>query len=105
VTAGSLFLLVAFNVFMVQGQFDLDHIAEQRAAEQKQYEQLRDQVASLASPAAIVGKARAAGLVDPPYVDYIYAPVAGASKPARDRTATTQNDSWRDTKGALGAGP
>src|SRR3954453_21658406 len=93
VTAVSLFLLVAFNVFMVQGQFELDRVAQQRALEQKQYTALRDKVATLSSPDQIVSRARALGLVDPGNVGYLAAPAAGATKPPRDDTATTQNDS------------
>jgi hypothetical protein len=105
VTATSLFLLVAFNVFMVQGQFELDHIANQRTLEQKRYEQLRDRVATLSSPEVIVSKARAHGFVDPPTVRYIGAPAAGRAAPKQDNTATTQNESWREAKGALDASP
>src|SRR3954454_22833137 len=93
VTAVSLFLLVAFNVFMVQGQFEIDRVAQEHALAQKQYEALRDKVATLSSPDAIVSRARALGLVDPTNVGYLTAPAAGATKPPRDDTATTQHDS------------
>jgi hypothetical protein len=53
----------------------------------------------------IVSKAHALGIGEPRTVDYIQAPVAGATKPKRDHTATTQNRSWLDTKAALDASP
>ena len=105
VSCAALFLLVAFNVFMVQGQFDLDRIAEQHALEQKRYEKNRATVAALASPESIVGKARGLGLVDPGFMNYVEAPAAGALEPPPDRTLTTQQETWGDAKGALGASP
>jgi hypothetical protein len=104
-TAATLFLLVAFNVFMVQGQFDLEEIAEQRALEQKQYERLRARVAALASPDSVIERARAQGMVDGMSPTYISAPPAAPSGPDRDRTAVTQQDSYDDTKAALDPGP
>ncbi len=98
VTATTLFLLVAFNVLMVQGQFELDRIEEQRALEQKEYARLRDEVAKLGAPEAIVGKARAAGMVDPSNVTFLHAPTAGAAAPPRDDTATTQKDTRLGTR-------
>jgi hypothetical protein len=93
VTAASLFLLVAFNVFMVQGQFELDRIDQQRTLEQKEYASLRAQVADLSSPEAIVGKATSLGLITPPNgPTFLHAPTAGATPPPRDDTATTQKD-------------
>jgi hypothetical protein len=97
VTVVSLFLLVAFNVFMVQGQFELDRIDQQRAIEQQEYARLRDQVAKLSAPDEIVGKARANGMVESARVTQISAPTAGASAPPRDDTATTQ----KDTRGGV----
>jgi hypothetical protein len=93
VTAASLFLLVAFNVLMVQGQFQLDRIAGQRAMEQKEYARLRDRVAALGAPDEIVGKALSMGMVTSAGgPTFLHAPTAGATPPPRDDTATTQKD-------------
>jgi hypothetical protein len=105
VTAVSLFLLVAFNVFMVQGQFELDRVAQDHALEQKQYETLRDKVATLSAPDQIVRRARALGLVDSANVSYLSAPAAGVTKPPRDDTATTQHETYGDAKPHLAASP
>jgi hypothetical protein len=105
VSATSLFLLVAFNVFMVQGQFDLDRIAEQRLLEQKQYEKLRAEVALASSPETIVAKARALGFVDPQSVTYVEAPAAGSTEPPADRTTETLQEASAGAKGHLAAGP
>ena len=98
VTVVSLFLLVAFNVFMVQGQFELDRIDQRRAIEQQEYARLRDQVAKLGAPEEIVGKARANGMVDSSHVTQISAPTAGATPPPSDDTATTQKDTRLGTR-------
>jgi hypothetical protein len=93
VTAASLFLLVAFNVLMVQGQFTLDHIDQQRTVEQKEYARLRDEVAARGAPETVVSKARALGMVDTPGGPrFLHAPTAGATPPPNDDTATTQKD-------------
>jgi hypothetical protein len=106
VTFASLFLLVAFNVFMVQGQFELDKIATQRTTEQKRYEKLREQVAELSAPESIVSKANSLGLQNPTGFMFLDAPRAGASKPQPDRTLTTQQQTYNDaTKRSLGASP
>jgi hypothetical protein len=102
VTVVSLFLLVAFNVFMVQGQFELDRIDQQRGIEQQEYARRRAEVAQLSAPEEIVGKARANGMVESPRVTQLSAPTAGATRPPSDDTATTQ----KETRGVpLAASP
>jgi hypothetical protein len=101
VSVASLFLLVAFNVLMVQGQFDLERLAEERTLEQKQYEKLRDEVARLAAPGSIVPKATALGLVAASGTRFVHAPAAGAMRPERDQTVTTQNETRRAAKSAI----
>jgi hypothetical protein len=104
-SVGSLFLLVAFNVFMVQGQFRLDHLAQQRAAEQRQYEQDRALTAALSAPPTIVQKALALGLVYPSQgIKYLNAPAA-APKQTADQTSVTTRKNYSDTKPALAASP
>jgi hypothetical protein len=105
VTVTSLFLLVAFNVFMVQGQFDLDRIAEQRTFEQQQYVKLRDQVARLSAPESMVPRALALGLVPSTGAQFVQAPAAGAMKSKPDRTETTQRETSEAARTALDASP
>jgi hypothetical protein len=105
VSVASLFLLVAFNVFMVQGQFDLDRLAEERQFQQKKYEKLRDEVAALAAPPAIVSKAHELGMRDAEQTTFISAPVAGRVAPMPDRTVATQNDTRAIAKVALDPNP
>src|SRR5438874_1882754 len=92
VTGGSLFLLVAFNVFMVQGQFDLNRIAQERSIEQNQYAHLRALVAQRSAPDVIIQKALARGWINASMpVKFVQAPPAAPSGPsASDQTATTQ---------------
>jgi hypothetical protein len=106
VSVASLFLLVAFNVFMVQGQFDLDRIAEQRRSEQKRYEALRNQVAKFSAPQVVIAKAKKLGMQDATELKFFTAAVAGRVEPEEDRTMVTQNET-RDkvAKGPLDPNP
>jgi hypothetical protein len=105
VSVASLFLLVAFNVMMVQGQFTLDRIANQRDTEQNNYEHLRAEVAALGAPDAIVSQALRLGLVNGPGPIYIQAPSAAPSGPSGDQTATTLRTTATKAKGSIGASP
>jgi hypothetical protein len=105
VTVASVFLLVAFNVFMVQGQFTLDRISQDRSIEQQHYEDLRLQVAELSAPETIVDKAFRLGLVNGAMPQFIEAPAAAPTKPAHDPTSRTLKDSWDTAKKALAANP
>jgi len=103
VTAGSLFLLVAFNVFMVQGQFDLDQISQQRSDAQNRYEHLRAQVATLSSPAVIVGHAQALGYEEPSQVWWVPANLQPPAPAAHPRSTSQQT--YDGVKGRLAASP
>jgi hypothetical protein len=97
----SLFLLVAFNVFVVQGQFELERLGDQREAEQLRYERLREEVARLSAPAAVVSAAERMGMVEPAEVSMIEAPAAAPDGDAVDRTEQTLR-SWPEVKSSLG---
>jgi hypothetical protein len=97
----SLFLLVAFNVFVVQGQFELDRVGDQRETEQLRYERLREEVARLSAPAAIVSAAERMGMVEPAEVSMIEAPAASPAD-EEDRTEQTLR-SWPEVKSSLAA--
>ena len=105
VSVASLFLLVAFNVMMVQGQFTLDRIANQRDIEQNKYEHLRAEVAERGAPDAIVSQALRLGLVNGAAPTYIQAPAAAPPPSSADRTATTQKNTYGSAKNSLGASP
>src|SRR5262245_43583794 len=72
----SLVLLGAFHVVAVQHAFELDRLAEQRADEERRYERLREQVATLSAPEAIVAAAQRLGMVPAERVNAIQAPPA-----------------------------
>jgi hypothetical protein len=105
VSAASLFLLVAFNVMMVQGQFTLDRVANQRDIEQNKYEHLRAEVAAWSAPDAIVSEAIKLGYVNGPGPIYISAPAAAPPPSSVDQTATTQKATATNAKKSLGASP
>jgi hypothetical protein len=105
VSVASLFLLVAFNVMMVQGQFTLDRVANQRDIEQNKYEHLRAEVAERSSPDAIVSQAIRLGYVNGPGPIYISAPAAAPPPSSVDQTATTQKATAINAKKSLGASP
>jgi hypothetical protein len=105
VSVASLFLLVAFNVMMVQGQFTLDRIANQRDTQQNEYEHLRAQVAALGAPETIVSRALQLGLVNGPAPTYISAPAAAPPASSVDRTATTLRVTNATAKGSIAASP
>jgi hypothetical protein len=101
----SLFLLVAFHVVAVQHAFELDQLASQRAEEERRYERLREQVATLSAPDAIVGAATQLGMVPAEHVEAIQAPPAAPRGEKDDRTADTLGRSWDEAKRHLGADP
>jgi hypothetical protein len=104
VAVGSLFLLVAFNVFMVQGQFRLDRISQQRAIEQNLYEQNRLAVAQASAPQTILAKASALGLIPATQLNYIFAPAAAPKQTSVDATSSTLAHSYAYTKKHLEPG-
>ncbi|MGO9873024.1 MAG: hypothetical protein ACLPVY_04420 [Acidimicrobiia bacterium] len=67
-SAASMFTLVTFHVFAAQSAFTLDKLDSQLANEQRQYGNLRDQVATLSSPEAIAGRATRLGMIRAPEV-------------------------------------
>ena len=102
VTVAALFVLVSFHVLAVQHAFELDDLAAQRAAEERHYERLRVEVATLSSPTAIVEAARDLGMVRAGDVEYIDAPPAAPTGRPADRTSDTLGDTWDAAKPSLG---
>lgn len=104
VSSASLFLIVASNVLIAQGQFELAELAGQRDVEQQRYERLRLEVAERSSPEKVVSAAVALGMMVPDQIDYVSAPAA-APHGETDRTASTLDESWEDVKASLAAEP
>ncbi|HEY4397245.1 MAG TPA: hypothetical protein VGO28_06190 [Acidimicrobiia bacterium] len=102
----ALLAAVAFHVQLAQGQLELDRLDRETAAARAQYQQLRLQYAQQSSPAAIVFRATALGMVraaDAP--TYLVVPDAPPSAPAPDQTSTTLQDGWKKVKPHLGTQP
>ena len=104
VSGASLFLMVACNVWIAQGQFERARLAERQDVEQRRYEALRLDVAERSSPEAIVSAAAGLGMVVPDQVEYVEASVP-TSPVVTDRTATTLDESWGDVKASLASAP
>lgn len=104
VSAVSLFVMVASNVLIMQGQFERARISDRQEIEQRRYEHLRLEVAQRSSPEAVVSAAVALGMVTPDQVEYVEAAVAPRSTEG-DRTATTLDKSWEDVKASLASEP
>jgi len=100
----SLFLLVAFSVFVVNGQFTLERLERQRDEEQLRYEQLRLEVATQSSPRTIVERALSMGMVEPTEVQFVEAPGSVLDRPADDPTSDTLAG-WDEVKDKLVADP
>ena len=102
----ALLAAVAFHVQLAQGQLELDRLDRQTAAARAQYQQLRLAYAQQSSPAAIVDRATALGMVRSGDVPtYLVVPDAPPSAPAPDQTSTTLQDGWKKVKPHLGTQP
>ena len=102
----ALFAAVAFHVQLAQGQLELDRLERQTAGAREQYQQLRLQYAQQTSPAAVVARATALGMVRAAEVPtYLLVPEAPPSAPAPDQTSTTLQEGWKKVKPHLGTQP
>lgn len=104
ITALSLFALVAFHSLAVQSAFTLDRLAKERTNEQLRYERLREQVASLSAPPAVVAAATDLGMVRAPTIGWVQAPAA-APTPVADPAQETLATTWLDAKRHLDEQP
>lgn len=105
VSVASLFLLVASNVLIAQGQFELARLADHQEQEQRRYERLRLEVAEQSAPEQVVSAAQMLGLVVPERIEYVVAPEAAPQGDTGDRTASTLDRSWDEVKASLAARP
>ena len=105
VVAAALFGLVASHVALTQGQFRLDALRKEAAAQQDRYERLRLQVAELESPGRIVAAAQERlGMVPPPGVTYL-SPVGPATGAVDDEGAEAAAEDWSTVKRQLASRP
>ena len=103
VSGASLFAIVAINVVIAQGQFELADLSDARDEARVHYQQLRLEVAERSSPEKVVSAAAALGMVAPDRVEYISVP--DAPKQESDKAADTLDESWEDVKASLGTAP
>ncbi len=102
-SAASMFVLVAFHVFAVQASFQLDKLAAERAALQKEYERRTAEVAYASAPATIFREAAALGMQMPQGVTMIHAPAAAPTALVPRPVQGAVQDS--ELKRSLAAGP
>lgn len=104
IVVGSVFGLVAFNVFLVQSQFTLERLQGQVERQHAQYQQLRLEAARLSAPDRILQIARQRlGMVEPAKVTAVSVPADalgpnGAASPEGARA-------WAEVKPYLAAEP
>lgn len=98
----AVFGLVAFNVFLVQSQFQLERLEQQVEEQREEYERLRLEAARLSSPERILDRARTElGMVDPVSVTHLTAP--SGSEDGADPTEGGR--AWSEVKPFLAAEP
>ena len=109
-TVGTIFGAAIFHVLLIQSEFRLDRINKEASKEEARYETLRLDVAHLSAPERIVATAQQRlGMVVPPQVAYLMAPVPQGSA---DRGATPDDPAapslaggWAEVKPHLGTRP
>jgi cell division protein FtsL len=104
----SLIMAVGFHVFVAQGQLQIDQLEGEVGEQQHRYEQLRLDVARLASPERITARAAELGMVastEPPVTVTVPGDPTTALPPPPDSTATTLAESWPKVKQHLDAQP
>jgi cell division protein FtsL len=104
----SLIAAVAFHVVLAQSQLEIERLNRESARQQHRYEQLRLEVARLASPERVVARATELGMVLPAEPSKIVGVLTDPSSPAPaspDSTATTLAESWPKVKPHLATRP
>ena len=115
-----LFGVVVAHVLLMQGQFELQHLQEQRASSEAEYDRLRLQVSELESPDRVVAVAhQKLGMVTPARITYLAPtpealslsnPVPSPSGSARKAEDTAEGavavlpDAWSSVKSQLADG-
>ncbi len=104
-TVGTIFGAAIFHVLLVQSEFRLDRLNKEAAKEEVRYEKLRLDVARLSAPERIVASAQQRlGMVVPPQVAYLMAPVPPTGSPD-DPAAPSLAGGWAEVKPHLGTRP
>ena len=104
IVVASVFGLVAFNVFLVQSQFRLEHLEDQVDSQRSEYERLRLEAAELSSPERILAIARdRLHMVEPPSVTALTVPVSGEGYGPVDGDPAAR--AWAEVKPYLAAEP
>jgi cell division protein FtsL len=102
-TLAAVFTVVAFHVFLAQGQLAIDTLEQRTATAEREYDDARLEHARLSAPQRIVERAKELGLTLPAQPPTPIA-VEGELPPAPDAPNGTMNG-WTDVKPTLGEGP
>ena len=106
VAVASVFALVAIHVFAAQSAFTLDKLDKERTNQQLRYERLREEVARLSAPEAVINGARALGMVPGQAQKYIEAPLAAAPGGTAGKPPSSQSTkTYAETKQHLDQNP
>ena len=107
-TVGTIFGAAIFHVILIQSEFRLDQINKEASKEEARYGKLRLDVAQLSAPDRIVATAQQRlGMVVPPQVAYLMAPVPPGAQGADhdDPAAPSLAGGWAEVKPHLGTRP
>ncbi|HTL84986.1 MAG TPA: hypothetical protein VL856_07380 [Acidimicrobiia bacterium] len=91
VVIATVFALVAIHVFAAQSAFRLDELSKDRTNQQLRYERLREEVARLSAPEAVIDGARKLGMVPGQAQKYIEAPRAAPRGGTSDTPPASQS--------------
>jgi hypothetical protein len=106
VAVATVFALVAIHVFAAQSAFRLDELSKERTNQQLRYERLREEVARLSAPEAVINGARALGMVPGQAQKYIEAPLAAPEGGTSDTPPASQSTkTYAQTKQHLDQNP
>jgi len=99
----SAFLLAGFWAAMAQSAVRIDSLERTRDTEQLRYQRLREEVARLASPAAVTAAARRFGMEPAPRTEFISVPrAAPRPEPTDAAPVSLATDRYLRAKPALG---
>jgi hypothetical protein len=106
VAVATVLMLVAIHAAAAQSAFRLDKLSRERTNQQLRYERLREEVARLSAPEAVINGARNLGMVPGQAQKYIEAPLAAPPGGTADKPPSSQGTSqYAETKQHLGQNP
>jgi cell division protein FtsL len=101
----ALIAAVMFHVALAQNQVELDRLERRVEAEQREYEQLMNEVSALSAPERIRTRATELGFVEPDPEQVAYVPAPEPEAPAEPEASPNSLASWEEVKGQIAGAP